>query len=155
MVVVVSDSGYISRNGEDKADCGRNAQTPCRTFRALWNQFAQAPLPPGDDTVSERFQVRSLDIISDADIEIRQMHLAPNLNNFETYYVNFISTKNEIIHIDILNTTISKVYLIFNGGETSLSVRNSQFYGSGLKVSSEIAQPAGSVILKTVVSPGM
>ena len=146
--VVLSDTRYLSRNGEDEADCGRTAQTPCRTFRELWNQFAQAPLSPGDNTVSERFQVRSLDIVSDTDIEIKHIHLAPNLNNFDTYYVKLISAANKIIHINILNVTISEVYLIFNGSMTSLFVQDCQFYGSGFQVSSEITEPGGLVILK-------
>ena len=144
----MSDTGYLSENGQDKADCGRNAQTPCRTFRTLWNQFGQAPLPPGDNTVSGRFQVRSLDILSDTDIEIEGMHLTPRSNNLDAYYVKFVSIENKIIHINIFNTTIEGIYLIFNSTKTSLLIQNCQFHGSGIRISSETAQQDDSVILK-------
>ena len=144
----MSDTGYLSEHGEDKAYCGRNAKTPCRTFRMLWNQFNQAPLLPDDKAVSRRFQVWSLDILSDTNIKIEGTHLAPKSSHLNVCYVKFISIENKIIHINIINTTIDAVYLIYNSSQIFLSVRNSDFYGSGLKISSDMAEQVGSVILK-------
>ena len=111
-------SWYVSKNGADSPECGKNAESACATFPGLWRHLVRGSTSDNK-------------VITNADLIIQDMHL-----NSPDQKFTFHNSASHVINITITNTTIEETFLEFNGHNISVRIENSlirsspiEFYG--------------------------
>ena len=108
-------SWYVSKNGTDSSQCGRNDESACATFHGLWRYLV-------------RGKADNNKVIANTDLIIENMHLHSTYRKF-----TFQNSASYLIGITITNTTIEKRELNFNGGNISVRIEDSLIRSSAMR----------------------
>ena len=126
--------------GQDTETCGQTADEPCRLFRAVW-QNLDNQLQSINATRLDHLDLR---MITDTDIAVADTQLVPP-HGKQSYQMHIVTTTNQSINIDMINTTLERVHFQIDNSQISLHAHSCVFNQAGISIESEINQSHRSV----------